>query len=275
MKNIDDIDYRFIEENCPKNLVPALLIKTPNQKFAADLFVKIKRTLAFAECTLGRRITRNIAKGRLIDKRYEKNEYVIVYYMTPEEKAVFNTEKHRLMYFGYSNPQPPTIVCCSFDDKNEPIDTLTIPLGEVRSDKDVPKILDNMRKYLAKNVLLHCTPLDDNSFSISFSAQYDTHSTILSIKKSRGLMQAALLNTFENSELTLCDINGNNYPQKSQQFIVDDQNNSTTKSWPRKLFLLPEYLAFCNGTSTKVQRKALRDNNATANASQSDKSAKE
>lgn len=254
MKKIDEIDYQFIRDNCPDGMVPALIIKTASTRQNAELHEKVKHLYKVVARSLQSDLIRHLARKKIVEPDYNKDELVYVYYMSPEERAAFNAEKHRLVYFNYSYPQPESTVCCSFNDKNRPINAFTIPIAKIKTDKDVSAVANDLRQYLAKEVNLYVNHMGDNCYEISFSARNSSSCSIPHLKKSHLLLQLALLETFENSELTLCDMVGNNYAQDKQRKIVETLFDACTT--PKKLFSLQKYLA-----NRKPQLEQLIQNN--------------
>ncbi len=240
MKKIDEIDYQFIRDNCPDGMVPALIIKTASTRQNAELHEKVKHLYKVVARSLQNDLIRHLARKKIVEPDYNKDELVYVYYMSPAEREAFNAEKHRLVYFNYSYPQPESTVCCSFNDKNHPINAFTIPIAKIKTDKDVSAVANDLRQYLAKEVNLYANHMGDNCYEISFSARNSSSCSIPHLKKSHLLLQIALLETFDNSELTLCDMVGNDYAQDKQREIVETLFNACTT--PKKLFSLQKYL---------------------------------
>lgn len=240
MKNIDEIDYQFIRDNCPDGMVPVLIIKTASTRQNAELHEKVKHLYKVVARSLKNDLIRHLARKKIVEPDYNKDELVYVYYMSPEERAAFNAEKHRLVYFNYSYPQPESTVCCSFNDKNRPVNAFTIPIAKIKTDKDVSAVADELRQYLAKEVNLYVNHAGNNGYEISFSARNSSSCSIPHLKKSHLLLQLALLETFDNSELTLCDMCGNDYAQDKQREIVETLFSACTT--PKKLFSLQKYL---------------------------------
>ncbi len=240
MKHIDAIDTRFIEENCPKDLVPAFIVKSSKKPF--DVHKKIMIVYAKAEQALGYKFPKHSTTQKIVNLKHKKDEYVSVYYTTAAERAALYDEKHRLMYFKFTNNDFLDTVCYSFNNKNEPIDTMSIPVGKIKSSKDVTKITDNMRKYLVQDCFLRVTPTSENTYELAFLAARSKDCSIGEIKKACLEVQTALFKEFSSNELTLCDANGNDYLKTKQRKIVADLYKNCLTNHRKHLFRLPEFL---------------------------------
>lgn len=265
MKYLDEFDYRFIDENCPDKLVPVFITKTQRKYF--DMHRIVKNIYSLAERTLGQKIDKHTTIGRIVDKESEKDEYLFVYYSTVEERAAVNDEKQRLMYLNCSNPQPKGTVCCSFNDKNQPIDAFSMPIGEIKSDKDVNKIVGGIKKHVAESIRIHATPDGKNTYLVSICCGNETGrgNRIAQFREARILIQAALLKNFTDDEILLCDANGNNYSRDEQRKIISELAKTKPKYAGKTLVLLHDYLVALQNENDP-NNKLTNIKNALANA---------
>ncbi len=243
MKYLDEFDYRFIDENCPDELVPVFITKTQRKYF--DMHRVVKNIYSLAERTMGQKIDKHTTIGRLVDKESEKDEYLFVYYSTIAERAAVNDEKQRLMYLNCSNPQPKGTVCCSFNDKNQPIDAFSMPIGKIKSDKDVNKIIDGIKEYVAESIRLRAIPDGKNTYLVSVCCGNETGrgNRIAQFREARILIQVALLKNFTDDEILLCDANGNDYSQDKQREIISELAKAKPRYVGKTLVLLTDYLS--------------------------------
>lgn len=265
MKYLDEFDCRFIDENCPDELVPVFITKTQRKYF--DMHRIVKNIYSLAERTMGQKIDKHTTIGRIVDKESEKDEYLFVYYSTVEERAAVNNERQRLMYLNCSNPQPKGTVCCSFNDKNQPIDAFSMPIGKIKSDKDVNKIIDDIKEYLAESIRLHAIPDGKNTYLVSVCCGNETGrgNRIAQFREARILIQAALLKNFTDEEILFCDANGNDYQQGEQRAIITELADAKPKYVGKTLVLLPNYLAALQ-SANDPNNKLTNIKNALANA---------
>lgn len=234
-------DYQFIVEHCPNNLVPTFFIRE-SYNFP-EMHKVVKAIYRKAELELDRNIPIRMYREILPNQPRRGGGHLIAYYATPQDRAVMYKYKYKLMTFYAKQTALTPTFCYSFNDKNEPVDTLSVPIGKVNSKRDVNEILDDLQQFMYKGATLRTRENDDGSLSIVLLLFPSHIATIASLASSHGVIQTVLLDIFGETELSLCDINGNVYPKDQQREHIALNTPETPHRF--RLFHITEYNNDC------------------------------
>lgn len=231
MNNIDQFDLEFINDNCPQGKVPVFFVKGDMKN--SGLHKTIKEIYQQVGNKIGRKIPCLPAVDEIIVEKEHKDNYVWVYYATPEERDLLRNEKHRLMNLNFREKISTSTSCFSFNDKGEYNDAFRIPLGKVKTIKDVHKIANQIKESILLNeAFIRVVPRGNNDYALYFSAftpKSRMGFCIRDLTKAHAQVQLALLDNFENHELDLCDFNGNYYNVEDERAVVQDKINSLVR----------------------------------------------
>ncbi len=231
MNNLDQYDLEFINKNCPKGQVPVFAVKGEIKN--VGLHKKIKELYLRAGNKIGHRIPCSPAIDEIIVEKAHKDNYVWAYYATPEERDLLRSEKHRLMNLNFRERFNMHTSCFAFNDKGEYNDAFRIPLGKVKTLKDVNQIVNQIKDTLSLNeAFIVVAPRGDNDYALYFSAFTPNSKTgfpIHYLAKAHAQAQMALLDKFENHELDLCDFNGNYYNVDDEKAVVENKINALSR----------------------------------------------
>jgi len=227
MNNIDKYDLEFINDHCPQGQVPVFFVKGDIKN--SGLHKAIKIIYQQVSTKAGHKIPCLPAIDEIVveNDNERKDDYVWAYYATPEERTLLRKEKHRLMNLNFRERFSSSTSCFSFNDKDECNDALRIPLGKVKTIKNVHQIVDKIKGSMQLNeTFIRVSPRGDNDYALYFSA-FPANSRagfcIGDLKKAHALVQLALLDEFENHELDLCDFDGNYYNAENERAVVEEK----------------------------------------------------
>ncbi len=241
MNNLDVYDLEFIYKNCPEGEVPVFVIKGKLKE--AVLHQKIKQIYLEVGNKLGRHIPWAPVTHKIIVDKAHKNDYVYAYYATPVERDLLRGEKHRLMNLNFREKISITTSCFAFNDQGESSDAFHIPLGKIKTTKDIDKIVNKIQRKKVSSIKTYVKLIqrDENDYVLTFSAftpnsrkGYD----IGKLKYAHACLQLELLKHFENYELELCDTDGNYYVADDMKTFVEEKRNSTNyylRNQPKKM----------------------------------------
>ncbi len=241
MSDFLESDYQFIVEHCPNNLVPTFFIRE-SYNFP-EMHKVVKAIYRKAELELDRNIPIRMFREILPNQPRRGGGHLIAYYATPQDRAVMYKYKYKLMTFYAKQTALTPTFCYSFNDKNEPVDTLSVPIGKVTSKRDVNKIVDDLQQFMYKGAVLRTREDGDGSLNIVLLLFPSHIATIASLASSHGVIQTVLLDIFGERELSLCDINGNVYPKDQQREHIALNAPETPHRF--RLFHITEYNNDC------------------------------